>query len=141
VIDTDIALAEADLLAGRPDKALARVDTALDAAKSIGAATLLPAAYRVRAAALLDLVDLAAAEQALSEGLLLSAAPEVAHERGFLRVVAARHARLHEQLDIGRRGVRVPDPRSPVRPSADVHAQAQRELESLGVVAAPLPWS
>jgi tetratricopeptide (TPR) repeat protein len=141
VTDTDIALAEADLLSGRPDRALARVDTALEAATSIGAATLLPAAYRVRAAALLDLVDLAAAEHALSEGLRLSAAPEVAHERGFLRVVAARHARLREQLDAARRGVRVPGPRSQARPSTDLQAQAQRELESLGVVAAPLPWS
>jgi hypothetical protein len=50
-VDADIASAEAHLLAGRPKQALALIERALSEAASIQAATLLPSAYRVQAAA------------------------------------------------------------------------------------------
>ncbi|WP_169799329.1 hypothetical protein, partial [Nocardioides jensenii] len=96
---------------------------AIAAARALGAVTLLPSAYRIRAAALMELGDLPGAALALAEGLELSSATEFAHERGFLRVVAARHAAL-----TGRRNG-WPTP-----------AEAQRTLEELGVVRVPPPW-
>ena len=53
VVDADIASAEAYLLAGQPEKALTVIETALAEAASLRAATLLPSARRVQAAALL----------------------------------------------------------------------------------------
>ncbi|KQZ67582.1 hypothetical protein ASD66_21920 [Nocardioides sp. Root151] len=123
VTDTDIALAEAHLMAGRPRPALDTSAAAIAAARALGAVTLLPSAYRIRAAALMELDDLPGAALALTEGLELSSATELAHERGFLRVVAARHATLTG------RGNGWPTP-----------AEAQRTLEELGVVRVPLPW-
>ena len=123
VTDTDIALAEAHLLADRPAAALEAVASAVEAARSIGAATLLPSAHRVSAAAFLELGDLAAARGALDEGLRLGSSPDLAHERGFLLVVAARWAELAGSAD-----------------AADLAARAREALASLGVVRAPLPW-
>ena len=122
VIDADIASAEAHMLAGAPDRALTLIQKALRDAASIQAATLLPSAYRVQAAALLATGDIARARTALAEGLRQGSSPEVAHERGFLLAVAARLAR-HDQ-----------DPRA-----ADLEQEARTALESLGVVRVPLP--
>jgi ATP/maltotriose-dependent transcriptional regulator MalT len=122
VIDADIASAEAHMLAGAPDRALTLIQKALRDAASIQAATLLPSAYRVQAAALLAMGDIAHARTALAEGLRQGSSPEVAHERGFLLAVAARLAR-HDQ-----------DPGA-----AELEQEARTALGSLGVVRVPLP--
>jgi len=124
VVDADIASAEAHLLAGSPDLALALIKRALPDAISIRAATLLPSAYRVRAAALLATGDVAQAQTALAEGLRRSSSPDVAHERGFLLAVAARIAVLRQ------------DPGA-----AQMEQEANAALGSLGVVRVPLPES
>ena len=122
VVDADIAAAEAHLLAGRPERALAMIEGALAEAASIHAATLLPQAYRVQAAALLARGEAAQARTALAEGLRQSSSLNVAHERGFLLAVAALIA--HQDDD----------------PDADRLAEQAREaLEVLGVVRVPLP--
>jgi tetratricopeptide (TPR) repeat protein len=122
VVDADIASAEAHLLAGRPEQALALVEGALAEAALIHAATLLPSAYRVQAAALFATGDVPQARTALAEGLRQSSSPDVAHERGFLLAVAARIARQDHD------------------PEADRLAlQAREALELLGVVRVPLP--
>src|SRR5829696_2224910 len=122
VVDADIASAEAHLLAGRPEHALALIDRALAEATSIHAATLLPPAYRVRAAALFATGDVAQARTALAEGLKHSSSPNAAHERGFLLAVAARIARQDDDPDADR-----------------LAEQAHQALELLGVVRVPLP--
>jgi class 3 adenylate cyclase/tetratricopeptide (TPR) repeat protein len=124
VVDADIASAEAHLLAGSPDIALALIERALPEAISIHAATLLPSAYRVQAAALLAKGDVAQAQTALAEGLRQSSSPDVAHERGFLLAVAARIAVLRQ------------DPGA-----AQLEQEANAALGSLGVVRVPLPES
>jgi tetratricopeptide (TPR) repeat protein len=122
VVDADIAIAEAHLLAGRPEQALALIEGALREAASIRAAALLPSAYRVQAAALFARGEVTQARTALSEGLRQSSSPDVAHERGFLLALAARIARRSHD------------------PDADQLAeQAHQALELLGVVRAPLP--
>jgi tetratricopeptide (TPR) repeat protein len=122
VVDADIASAEAHLLAGRPEKALALIEDALADAASIHAVALLPPAYRVQAAALLATGEVAQARRALAEGLRRSSSPDVAHERGFLLAVAARIAVLRQ------------DPGA-----AQLEQEASAALRSLGVVRAPLP--
>jgi tetratricopeptide (TPR) repeat protein len=122
VVDADIAAAEAHLLAGRPEQALALVEGALAEAAAIHAATLLPSAYRVRAAALFAMGEVAQARTALTEGLRQSSSPDVAHERGFLLAVAARIARQADDPD-----------------AAGLAVQAREALELLGVVRVPLP--
>jgi tetratricopeptide (TPR) repeat protein len=122
VVDADIASAEAHLLAGRPEQALVLIEGAVTEAASIHAATLLPSAYRVQAAALFAMGQVAQARTALAQGLLQSSSPEVAHERGFLLAVAARIARQDDD------------------PDAELLAEQAREaLELLGVVRVPLP--
>jgi tetratricopeptide (TPR) repeat protein len=122
VVDADIASAEAHLLAGRPEQSLVLIEGAVTEAASIHAATLLPSAYRVQAAALFAMGEVAQARAALAEGLRQSSSPDVAHERGFLLAVAARIA--HQDND----------------PDADRLAEQAREaLELLGVVRTPLP--
>jgi tetratricopeptide (TPR) repeat protein len=122
VVDADIASAEAHLLAGRPAQALVLIEGAVTEAATIHAATLLPSAYRVQAAALLALGEVAQARATLAEGLRLSSSPEVAHERGFLLAVAARIARRDNDPDADR-----------------LAEQAREALELLGVVRVPLP--
>ena len=122
VVDADIASAEAHLLAGRPLQALVLIDRALPEAASIHAATLLPSAYRVQAAALFAMGQIAQARNALTEGLRQSSSPDAAHERGFLLAVAARIARRDDDPDADR-----------------LAEQAREALELLGVVRAPLP--
>jgi len=122
VVDADIAAAEAHLLAGRPEHALALIDRALAEATSIHAATLLPPAYRVRAAALFATGDVAQARTALAEGLKHSSSPNAAHERGFLLAVAARIARQDDDPDADR-----------------LAEQAHQALELMGVARVPLP--
>ena len=102
MVDADIASAEAHLLAGRPEQALALIERALGEATSIHAATLLPPAYRVQAAALFDTGNVAQARTALAEGLRHSSSPDAAHERGFLLAVAARIARQNDEPDADR---------------------------------------
>jgi len=121
VVDADIASAEAHLLAGRPEHALALIEGALAEAAAIHAATLLPPAYRVQAAALFAMGDIAQARTALAEGLRQSSSPGVAHERGFLLAVAARVARHDEDSD-----------------AAQLEQEADDALQSLGVVRVPL---
>jgi len=122
VVDADIASAEAHLLAGQPEEALALIREALAEAASIKAATLLPSAYRVQAAALLAVGDITQARRALAEGLRQSSSPDAAYERGFLLAMAARIARQDDD------------------PEADRLAEQTREaLELLGVVRVPLP--
>jgi len=122
VVDADIASAEAHLLAGRPEQALALIEGALTEAASIHAAPLLPSAYRVQAAALFAIGEVAQARTALAEGLRRSSSPDVAHERGFLLAVAARIAVLRQ------------DPGA-----AQLEQEASTALRSLGVVRVPLP--
>jgi tetratricopeptide (TPR) repeat protein len=122
VVDADIASAEAHLLAGSPDMAIALIERALLDAASIHAATLLPSAYRVQAAALLATGEVAQAQTALAEGLRQSSSPDLAHERGFLLAVAARIAVLRQ------------DPGA-----AQLEQEAHAALGSLGVVRVPLP--
>jgi tetratricopeptide (TPR) repeat protein len=122
VVDAEIASAEAHLLAGRPEQALVLIEGAVTEAASIHAVTLLPSAYRVQAAALFAMGEVAAAQKALAEGLRQSSSPDVAHERGFLLAVAARMAR-HDQ-----------DPGV-----AELQQQADDALQALGVVRVPLP--
>ena len=122
IVDADIASAEAHLLAGRPEQALALIERALAEAASIQAATLLPSAYRVQAAALLASGEIAQAQAALAEGLRQSSSADVAHERGFLLAVAARIAVLRQ------------DPGA-----AQLEHEASEALRSLGVVRVPLP--
>ena len=116
VCDTDIAVAEAHVLAGRPAEGLAVVDRAIQEASRLGAATLLPSALRVRASAQVELGDLEGAAESLDRGLAAAAQPELAHEYGFLLAVAAR---------LGRPGAA---------------EQAAAALQRLGAVVAPLPW-
>ncbi|RYP87273.1 tetratricopeptide repeat protein [Nocardioides guangzhouensis] len=123
VTETDIALGEAHLLAGRADVALGTASSAVEAARSIGAATLLPSGLRVRAAALVELGRLAEAGDALSEGRRLSESPDLAHERVFLELVEARLGVLSGAVADGDPGDRIAG-----------------ELEALGVVRVPLPW-
>jgi ATP/maltotriose-dependent transcriptional regulator MalT len=122
VVDANIAAAEAHLLAGRPEQALALIEGALAEAAAIQAATLLPAAYRVQAAALLATGKVAQARTAVAEGLMESSSPNVAHERGFLLAVAAQIARQADDPD-----------------ADEVAERARQALELLGVVRAPLP--
>jgi tetratricopeptide (TPR) repeat protein len=122
VVDADIASAEAHLLAGRPEQALVLIEGAVTEATSIHAATLLPSAYRVQAAALLAGGEVAKARAALAEGLKQSSSPNVAHERGFLLAVAARIAYQDDDPDADR-----------------LAEQAREALELLGVVRVPLP--
>jgi class 3 adenylate cyclase/tetratricopeptide (TPR) repeat protein len=122
VVDADIASAEAHLLAGRPEQALILIEGAATEATSIHAARLLPSAYRVQAAALFAMGEVAQARTALAQGLLQSSSPEVAHERGFLLAVAARIARKDNDPDADR-----------------LAEQAREALELLGVVRVPLP--
>jgi tetratricopeptide (TPR) repeat protein len=122
VVDADIASAEAHLLAGQPEEALALIREALAEAASIKAATLLPSAYRVQAGALFAVGDITQARAALAEGLRQSSSPDAAYERGFLLAMAARIARQDDD------------------PEADRLAEQTREaLELLGVVRVPLP--
>lgn len=122
VVDADIASAEAHLLDGRPEQALAVIEGALAEAADIHAATLLPPAYRVQAAALLASGHVAQARTALAEGLRRSSSPDVANERGFLLAVAARIARQDDHPDADRLAV-----------------EAREALDLLGVVRVPLP--
>jgi class 3 adenylate cyclase/tetratricopeptide (TPR) repeat protein len=122
VVDADIASAEAHLLAGRPEQALVLIEGAVTQAAAINAATLLPSAYRVQAAALFAMGQVAQARAALAEGLKRSSSPEVANERGFLLAVAARIARQDND-----------------RGAERLAEQAREALELLGVVRVPLP--
>ena len=124
VVDTDVAAAEAHLLAGRPKQALALIETALSEAKSLQAATLLPSAHRVHAAALFASGVLAPARSTLAEGLRYSSSPDVGHERAFLLAVAARIAQHDQDADASR-----------------LEQEARTALQSLGVVRVPLPES
>jgi class 3 adenylate cyclase/tetratricopeptide (TPR) repeat protein len=117
VCETDIAVAEGHLLAGRSAEALAATQSVLTTITALRAATLVPSALRVRASAQAVLGDAAGAWASLEEGLAASAAPDLAHERGFLLAVRAHL----ESVDL-----------------ADHEASAA--LERLGVLQAPLPW-
>jgi hypothetical protein len=97
------------------------IDRALREAASIHAARLLPSAYRVQAAALLAMGELAQARTALAKGLRQSSSPDAAHERGFLLAVAAQIARQGNDPDADR-----------------LAEQAREALELLGVVRVPL---
>jgi tetratricopeptide (TPR) repeat protein len=129
--ETDIALAEAEVIAGRPREALDLVDSALQTADRLGAATLLPAALRVRASALVELGDLRAAGDAVQQGLAASESPDLAHERGFLLAVDARRLALAHGND----GNGAAD-----GATTGPAARAGEALARLGVVVAPLPW-
>jgi class 3 adenylate cyclase/tetratricopeptide (TPR) repeat protein len=122
VVDAEIASAEAHLLAGRPEQALVLIERAVTQAASIHAATLLPSAYRVQAAALFAMGEVAQARTALAEGLRQSSSPDAAHERGFLLDVGARIARRDDDPDADR-----------------LAEQAGEALELLGVVRVPFP--
>jgi ATP/maltotriose-dependent transcriptional regulator MalT len=139
VCDTDIAIAEAHVLAGRPASAVEAADAALETAARLGAVTLRPSALRVRASALAELGQRAAATQAVAEGLRASAAPELAHERGFLMAVAA-----HLEGQDGARDDAPDDTDGGAPDDADdgahVGSTARRALDALGVVRPPLPW-
>ncbi|GAA2162800.1 AAA family ATPase [Pedococcus bigeumensis] len=117
VCETDVAVAEGHLLAGRSADALAATQRVLATITTLGAATLLPSALRVRASAQAVLGQVSDAWVSLRDGLAASAAPDLAHERGFLLAVRAHL----ESVDL-----------------ADHEASVV--LERLGVLRAPLPW-
>jgi tetratricopeptide (TPR) repeat protein len=120
VVDADIATAEAHLLAGRSDQALTLIQSALVEAASSRAVTFMPGAYRVQAAALIAAGSVEQARAAVAAGLEQSSSPDVAHERGFLLVLAAHIA--HAQGD----------------PDAErLNDEAISALQSLGVVRLP----
>jgi predicted ATPase/class 3 adenylate cyclase len=121
VVDTDIASAEAHLLAGRPEQALTLIEGALAEAASLQAVALLPAAHRVKAAALLARHAVVPARSAVAIGLQQSSSPEVALERGFLLATSALIAK-----EAG-------DPEA-----ARLEDQARAALRTLGVVRVPL---
>ena len=125
--------------------------------------TLLPSAYRVSAAALpRSRVTSPAACRSLDQGLRLGSSPDLAHERGFLLVVAARAAewrgdrrRGHAghggpaRADFARRGPRAPavahrERRAGLRwagsraPGADVVVEEHHAEEVAGAVALAL---
>jgi class 3 adenylate cyclase/tetratricopeptide (TPR) repeat protein len=120
VVDTDVAIAEAHLLANRPDVAVSTAEQALTDAASQRAATLLPSAHRVHAAALLARGAVAQASAAVAEGLRRSDAPGIGLERAFLLALAARIARANGDSDVDR-----------------LEQDAAAALESLGVVRLP----
>ena len=122
VVDADIAAAEAHLLAGRTQQALAMIEQALSEAASLRAITLLPAAHRVQAGALFASGFSAPARTAVAEGLRHSSSPDVGHGRGFLLAVAAHIARHDNDPD-----------------AAELEEEARAALEALGVVGGPLP--
>jgi class 3 adenylate cyclase/tetratricopeptide (TPR) repeat protein len=121
VLETDIAIAEAHLLSGRPQQSLTLMEVALAEATSRHAVTLLPAAYRVQAAALLGSGIVDQARAAVSAGLRYSSSPDVAHERGFLLAVEARIARTEQDREADR-----------------LEQEASSALGLLGVVSVPL---
>jgi class 3 adenylate cyclase/tetratricopeptide (TPR) repeat protein len=122
VVETDIAIAEAHLLGGRPEQALTLIERVLAEATSRHAVTLLPAAYRVQAAALFATGVMEQARLAVDSGLGYSSSPDVAHERGFLLAVGVRIARTEHNPDADR-----------------LEQEAKAVLQSLGVVRVPLP--
>jgi tetratricopeptide (TPR) repeat protein len=128
VCDTDIAIAEAHVLAGRSARAVEAADAALETADRLGAVTLRPSALRVRASALAELGQRDLAAQAVAEGLRASAAPELAHERGFLLAVAAHLDGAHDGAHDG------------AESAAQDGSSARTALDTLGVVRPPLPW-
>jgi class 3 adenylate cyclase/tetratricopeptide (TPR) repeat protein len=132
VCDTDIAIAEAHVLAGRSARAVEAADAALETADRLGAVTLRPSALRVRASALAELGQRDLATQAVAEGLRASAAPELAHERGFLLAVAAH-------LDGGPNGAK-DSTHDNARNGSQDGSSARTALDTLGVVRPPLPW-
>ena len=97
VVETDVASAEAHVVAGRADQALTLIERALSEAASLKAVALLPYAHRVEAAALLAKGDIARARAAAAAGLRQSSSPDVAHERVLLLATSARIA--YEELD------------------------------------------
>jgi class 3 adenylate cyclase/tetratricopeptide (TPR) repeat protein len=122
LVDCDVATAEAHLLAGRPQQASDLVAQALAVAAELGAATLLPSAHRVRAAALLARDDVVGARESLTAGLRLSESPDVGHERAYLLSVAARLERREAEIAADR-----------------LDAEVAATLDGLGVVSVPLP--
>jgi predicted ATPase/class 3 adenylate cyclase len=121
VVDTDIASAEAHLLAGRSDEALTLIEGALAEAATLQAVALLPAAHRVKAAALLARHAVVPARSAVAAGLRQSSSPDVAHERGFLLATSALIAREEGDPEAGR-----------------LENEARTALRALGVVRVPL---
>jgi ATP/maltotriose-dependent transcriptional regulator MalT len=118
VVGTDIASAEAYLLAGQPEQALTLIERALAAAAALHAVTLLPAAHRVQAAAMFATGAVDQARSAVAAGLReSSSSPDVGHERAFLLAVAARIASEEDDADAER-----------------LDGEARAALESLGVV-------
>ena len=83
VLAADAALAECDLLGGRPAEALARTDAAVTEARAHQAATVLPTLRRLRGAALLACgqAEMAVAELQAALGDLDG---RESYERGFL---------------------------------------------------------
>jgi class 3 adenylate cyclase/tetratricopeptide (TPR) repeat protein len=122
LVDTDVATAEAHLLGEHPEQAVEVVVPALAAAEEVGAATLLPSAHRVHAAALLALDDVVGARDALTAGLRLSESPDLGHERAYLLSVAARLQRREAEIAADR-----------------LDAEVAGTLHDLGVVRVPLP--
>ena len=121
VVDVEVAVAEAYVLAGDGPAALASADEVLARADE-GSATLLPTLHRIRGFALLAAGDTSGARTAFETGLALGTSPVTRHEQAFLQA--------------GSRGSR--RARATPRPTA-CSRRASRPCESLGVVSAPLP--
>jgi tetratricopeptide (TPR) repeat protein len=128
VCETDIAIAEGHLLAGRSAEALEASQRAIATINRLRAVTLLPSALRVRASAQTVLGDVPGAWASLREGLAASAAPDLAHERGFLLAVQARL----EAVDLA-------DHEASGHESSAAD-EASAALDRLGVLRPPLPW-
>jgi class 3 adenylate cyclase/tetratricopeptide (TPR) repeat protein len=90
VIETEVRLAEAHLLAGDADVALALADRAAEGARALGGVSMsAPALLRIRGAALLRLGDLPAARDALEAALATARAREATFDEALcLRAMA-----------------------------------------------------
>jgi predicted ATPase/class 3 adenylate cyclase len=84
IVVVDALAAEAALLAGEPEAALAQANSTLARARSLsGVASVTPLLHRVRGAALLATGDRAQAERALRDGLSAARSRDAGHEVAF----------------------------------------------------------
>jgi class 3 adenylate cyclase/tetratricopeptide (TPR) repeat protein len=123
LLDAQAALAECDLLEGKPVDALDVTERALKSADDENA-SVLPTLYRVRGFALLTTGDLDGALSNFDAGLALQS-PAARHEMAFLSLGRAEVAR--------RQG----DPRAQA-----LQSEGDAAMRALGVVAPPIPtWT
>jgi class 3 adenylate cyclase/tetratricopeptide (TPR) repeat protein len=120
LLDARAALAECDLLQGRPLEALDGAEGALKS-RADENASVLPTLYRIRGFAYLMTDDVDAARDSFEAGLALQS-PAARHEMAFLTVGRAEVARRHGDPD-----------------AATLRDAGDEAMKELGVVAPPIP--